>query len=629
MHLFDKLRASFRRKPNKIELSLSQQIENLLSQSNDSHGDHRLLLLRLVYEHRSRQFDALNVPSNDSKRVEFERSMLKSLLAITSSSSGLPTIIIELGQQRQRIKLNKVYFTLQELIELFSQVFQMKFDLQTYEILLSHKRLDSMTRIDFTQYNNYQRFKIQLKNNRTTELSNTIYSDKNEIASLKQRLNIVSNEIQNIALLINSIHRNYRNIITTLTDEDNQQDTPLNTTASNEYFKENRLHHDLTAPPGFKPLPNHRPLNASSLDSQSTDEGIDRDAGSLSVFESAHSDHEYESVYFECREDSTLVNQPNSIMINNNSKPEWRNQSYNPRSRSHWNINKVKYQKNYNQEQFGEKPRLKKPINLNKVPLPVEKKKNIPCKYAAGGNCKRGKSSKSESETWIIVEFGARRQRASLNDRLISTSKLLQLISNHFGIKLDHKSLYTLQMYDKRFNEYISLTDDRQILDLSKDSEQFYRFRIINKSFSSQKYHLLNNLQSTMGNLQCANRDIDTLQKLLGELKHSSDTLNQSTMEKHIEVAEEHNLDEENLDSVSCYDSSSIYNKSSSPAMATLINSNKQKPSKTFNNNNNNIQTRIIPCKYAVRGNCRLGDKCLYLHDEECIQSAREWERRL
>lgn len=28
-----------------------------------------------------------------------------------------------------------------------------------------------------------------------------------------------------------------------------------------------------------------------------------------------------------------------------------------------------------------------------------------------------------------------------------------------------------------------------------------------------------------------------------------------------------------------------------------------------------NIQTRIIPCKYAVRGTCRLGDKCLYLHD--------------
>ncbi|CAF1965049.1 unnamed protein product [Rotaria magnacalcarata] len=563
----------------------------------------------------------------------------------------LPTIIIELGQQRQRIKLNKAYFTLQELIELFSQVFQMKFDLQKYEILLYNIQLDSMTSIDFTQFNNYQRFKIQLKNNRTTELSNTIYSDKNEIASLKQRLNTVSNEIQNIALLINSIRTNYRNIITTLTDEDNQK----NTTVSNEYFKENRVYDDLSAPPGFKPLSNRRQLNASSLVSQSTDEGIDRDTGSLSVFESAHGDHEYESVYFECREDSTLVNQPNSLMINNNSKPEWRNQPYNPRPRSHWNSNKVKYQKNYNQEQFGEKPRLKKPINLNKVPLPIEKKKNIPCKYAAGGNCKRGKSSKSESETWIIVEFGARRQRVSLNDRLIPASKLLPLISNHFGIKLDHKSLYTLQMYDKRFHEYISLTDDRQILDLTKDSEQFYRFRIINKSFSSQKYHLLNSLQSTMGNLHSANRDIDTLQKLLRELKHSSDTINQfmeaqcvqssinqsssdslylidpSTTEKHIEVTEEHNLDEENLDSVSCYDSGSVYNKYSPPAMSTLINANKQKPSKTFNNNNNNnnIQTRIIPCKYAVRGNCRLGDKCSYLHDEGCIQSAREWERRL
>ncbi|CAF5194222.1 unnamed protein product, partial [Rotaria magnacalcarata] len=100
----------------------------------------------------------------------------------------------------------------------------------------------------------------------------------------------------------------------------------------------------------------------------------------------------------------------------------------------------------------------------------------------------------------------------------------------------------------------------------------------------------------------------------------SSDSLyliDPSTTEKHIEVTEEHNLDEENLDSVSCYDSGSVYNKYSPPAMSTLINANKQKPSKTFNNNNNNnnIQTRIIPCKYAVRGNCRLGDKCSYLHD--------------
>jgi hypothetical protein len=68
-------------------LTLSQQIEHILNQSYVSQGDHRLLLLRLVYEHRSRQFDSLNVPHNDSKRLEFERSMLKSLLAITSSST--------------------------------------------------------------------------------------------------------------------------------------------------------------------------------------------------------------------------------------------------------------------------------------------------------------------------------------------------------------------------------------------------------------------------------------------------------------------------------------------------------------------------------------------------------------
>ncbi|CAF1572846.1 unnamed protein product [Adineta ricciae] len=89
MHLFDKLRASFRRKPHKIELTLSEQIENILNRSNVSQGDHRLLLLRLVYEHRSRQFHLLNVPANDPKRLEFERSMLKSLLAITSSSTSV------------------------------------------------------------------------------------------------------------------------------------------------------------------------------------------------------------------------------------------------------------------------------------------------------------------------------------------------------------------------------------------------------------------------------------------------------------------------------------------------------------------------------------------------------------
>jgi hypothetical protein len=90
MHLFDRLRTSVRRKPNvcsfqKIELTLSQQIENLFHRSNTLADDHRLQFLRLIYEYRSREFNTLNIPLNDSKRMEFERSMLKSLVAITSN----------------------------------------------------------------------------------------------------------------------------------------------------------------------------------------------------------------------------------------------------------------------------------------------------------------------------------------------------------------------------------------------------------------------------------------------------------------------------------------------------------------------------------------------------------------
>ncbi|CAF1154624.1 unnamed protein product [Rotaria sordida] len=449
MHLFDKLRASFRRKSNKTELTLSQQIENLLNQTNVSQGDHRLLLLRLVYEHRSRQFDALNVSSNDSKRLEFERSMLKSLLAITSSSSSsstttstlndksqsnfqrssrlyksmpmatsdLPIIIVEFGQQRQRIKLNKIYFTINELLELFSQTFQNLINLKKYEIFLFNKRLDSMTNIDFSQLNNYQRFKIKLNNNRTIEQidsfnQNDLYSslmicDRNEITSLKQRLNKVSMKVAEIDFLINSIHTNCKNLMKTLIDEDNQ--TIDLHKSSNSSLTENAIHQsnqNLTVPPGFKPLSKINCI--SSQDSQSTDEGIDRDAGSVSRFESAHSDYEFESTYFECRENATLINQPNyPITINDNSKLEWRNQSYRPRQRSHWNSNKVKYQTNYNKEQFGDKPHLKKPINPHKAPLPPEKKKNIPCKYAAGGTCKRGNTLKMKLISMFEIYLGS------------------------------------------------------------------------------------------------------------------------------------------------------------------------------------------------------------------------------
>jgi len=278
---------------------------------------------------------------------------------------NLPIIIVEFGQQRQRIKLNKFDFTINELLELFSRTFHIIFDLQKYEILLFNKRLDSITHLDFTQLENYQRFKIQLNNNQITPM----IDNRDEITSLKQRLNTASIEITEVAFLINSIHTNYKNLIKAFTDEDNHQ--------SNQ---------DLTVPPGFKPLSNYR--STSPRGSQSTDEGIDRDTGSVSIFESAHSDYELESIYVECREDVTIINEPNRIENNDNSKLEWRNQPYRPRSQ--WNSNKVKYQSNYNKDQFGDKSRLKKPINPNKAPLPAEKKKNIPCKYAAGGNCKRG-----------------------------------------------------------------------------------------------------------------------------------------------------------------------------------------------------------------------------------------------
>ncbi|CAF1475112.1 unnamed protein product [Rotaria sp. Silwood1] len=86
MDLFNKLRTSFRRKSNKIELTLSQQIEKLFNESNRLViNDHRLQLLRLVYEYRLREFNALNISFNDLKRIEFEQSILKSLLAITSN----------------------------------------------------------------------------------------------------------------------------------------------------------------------------------------------------------------------------------------------------------------------------------------------------------------------------------------------------------------------------------------------------------------------------------------------------------------------------------------------------------------------------------------------------------------
>jgi hypothetical protein len=94
----------------------------------------------------------------------------------------LPIIIVEFGQQRQRLKLNKFYFTINELLKLFSQTFNISFNLKKYEILLSNKRLDSMINLDFTQLDKYQRFKIQLNNNQTiNSYTSSVINDQDEI----------------------------------------------------------------------------------------------------------------------------------------------------------------------------------------------------------------------------------------------------------------------------------------------------------------------------------------------------------------------------------------------------------------------------------------------------------------
>ena len=86
---------------------------------------------------------------------------------------------MEFGQQRQRLKLNKFVVNVEELIELFSGIFNTKFNLQKYDIVLLDERLDSMTVLDFTQLENYSRFRIQLNNNKQCSSAEEIVNKKN------------------------------------------------------------------------------------------------------------------------------------------------------------------------------------------------------------------------------------------------------------------------------------------------------------------------------------------------------------------------------------------------------------------------------------------------------------------
>ncbi|UJR36084.1 hypothetical protein I4U23_028820 [Adineta vaga] len=246
----------------------------------------------------------------------------------------------------------------------------------------------------------------------------------------------------------------------------------------------------------------------------------------------------------------------------------------------------------------------------------------------------------------IIVEFGLRRQQVVLTDHRMSIAKLRYLVNNHFDIKLETNSTYTLQMYDYISNNYRSLNDDKQIFDLSNDLEPFHRFRIIKKSVESQKKQLVNSLQSTVGKFISVTQNINEIQNQVDTLDKSCDILNQlmkthcsksssqqysylldpSRMKKTVDTikpSDNIEYDEENFDSVSCYNTAPI---TSECTLTSSVIPAHQSQSSILDDH---IQTRIIPCKYAVRGSCSLGDKCLYLHDEACIQSAREWERRL
>ena len=79
----------------------------------------------------------------------------------------------------------------------------------------------------------------------------------------------------------------------------------------------------------------------------------------------------------------------------------------------------------------------------------------------------------------IIVEFGVRRQRVVLKDRAILLPKLCQLIGVHFGIPLENRSMYTLQMWDETLKAFRSLDESTSSLDLIRDVSDCHRFRII------------------------------------------------------------------------------------------------------------------------------------------------------
>jgi len=61
------------------------------------------------------------------------------------------------------LKLDKDFFTIKQLLELFSERFQREINFNQYDIILLNEKLHEKTTIDFCQLENYQRFIVQSK----------------------------------------------------------------------------------------------------------------------------------------------------------------------------------------------------------------------------------------------------------------------------------------------------------------------------------------------------------------------------------------------------------------------------------------------------------------------------------
>lgn len=74
------------------------------------------------------------------------------------------TIIVEFGEQRQRIFSRKTNFTVKQLFALFSDVFHVEFDSLNFDLFLFDEKLSTMREVNLKTCKIYPRFRIDPKN---------------------------------------------------------------------------------------------------------------------------------------------------------------------------------------------------------------------------------------------------------------------------------------------------------------------------------------------------------------------------------------------------------------------------------------------------------------------------------